>query len=125
VDVPADPPTAEAEQGIPFASETERAIEESDTGSAVPPYAALPIDVMRDAEPHYASPVGSELPAAEPDREPDAPTAASEAADGEREAHEPAYAEASDAAPPRPNDEVLTVTDRPTNPRRGWWRRSP
>ena len=30
--------------------------------------------------------------------------------------------EASAAAPPRPAENVLEITEKPANPRRGWWR---
>ena len=33
--------------------------------------------------------------------------------------HEPP----SRSAPPSPNEDVLTVTEKPANPRRGWWQR--
>ncbi len=63
-------PTAEAEPGIPFVSETERVLEEA--------------------------------------------TAASDFAAGQAPAEAPAA---------NHNEDVLTVTEKPANPRRGWWQR--
>jgi ribonuclease E len=33
------------------------------------------------------------------------------------------HGEPEPGLPPRPNEEVLTVTEKPANPRRGWWQR--
>jgi ribonuclease E len=90
-------PTAEAEPGIPFVSETERMRE---TAAASEPIAANQ-DHIATAEVELAS------PAVEP-----TPAPAAEAADG---------AQPSTAA--HADDDVLTVTEKPTNPRRGWWQR--
>ncbi|HKS87981.1 MAG TPA: hypothetical protein VJR70_00945, partial [Stellaceae bacterium] len=62
---PAAVPTAEAEQGVPFAGDGERMLEPAEADTA--PAAAVPA--------------------------------------------------------PHPGDEVQTITEKPTNPRRGWWQR--
>jgi ribonuclease E len=72
---PIPAPTAEAEEGVPFASETERVLEEA---------AAAPAS--------SANGPASEMPA-------------------------------PSSAPASANEDVLTVSEKPANPRRGWWQR--
>ena len=68
-------PTAEAEEGVPFVSDTERVLEEA---------AAAPAT--------SANGPASEMPA-------------------------------PSSGPASPNEDVLTVSEKPANPRRGWWQR--
>jgi len=121
-------PTAEAEQGVPFVSHSEHLFEEaqSETRAEQPeePPVAAPTAQPEEAVPFisHAKRVLEES-RAEPPGEP--PAAAPEPAaayvgDGERVLEE-AGAEAH--APPRPGEEVLSVTEKPANPRRGWWQR--
>lgn len=70
-------PTAEAEQGVPYASAPERALEAAEAAALAP---------------------------------------ATDSA-------ESVSAQASPPPPSRPNEDVLTVTEKPANPRRGWWQR--
>ena len=92
----------------------------------------------------FAGDGGEPVPAAAPDREEvreaaPAPTAESEqgvpfVSETERVLEEAVAAPANSAdnrageapassEPASPNEDVLTVTDKPANPRRGWWQR--
>ncbi|HEX3862965.1 MAG TPA: Rne/Rng family ribonuclease [Stellaceae bacterium] len=73
------PPSAEAEQGVPFVSESERVLEDA---------AAAPVAYREST---------AEL------------------------AHAPDSAHVDD--PVRVDDDVQTVTEKPSNPRKGWWQR--
>jgi ribonuclease E len=165
-------PTAEAEQGVPFVSETERAFAEADTAAhagppadepapaepapnepnsvsvepAFAPPAArvepMPAEPM-PAEPAHFEPAFAQLaapvepvhaepafarPASEVEPVHAEPAFAQLAAQVEpvhaEPVHaEPAHAEPALAAAARPGEEVLTVTEKPENPRRGWWQR--
>ena len=88
-------PTAEAEQGIPFVSPTERAIEEA--------------AAMAHGAPHHVPQPQGEPPQALPEAESlHAP---------------PAHGDLAHAAAARSPEDSLTVTEKPANPRRGWWQR--
>ncbi|MBV9829320.1 MAG: Rne/Rng family ribonuclease [Alphaproteobacteria bacterium] len=107
-----DAPTAEAEAGVPFTSEAERELETVEHGIAAeasePPAAAeieagVAIDdrQLRAEDASAPEPVPEPLPVPEPVPVP----------------------EPEPAASPQRNDDVLTVTEKPANPRRGWWQR--
>jgi hypothetical protein len=97
-------------------------------------------------EPAHAAPLPEPIAPAEPDDQdissiwqPPAEAGPAESVYAEppgAEPLEPAYAEPSDAEaaaaeptisggspPARPGEEVLTITEKPANPRRGWWQR--
>jgi len=86
-------PTAESEQGFPFVSPTERQFE---TASATAPAAPEPAHTERVPEPASAT------ASAQPETVPSEPEGRPE---------------------PQPADDVQTITDKPANPRRGWWQR--
>ena len=144
-------PIAEAEEGVPFVSEAERVLEateaegevtlqwgeparpetkiapenatESGAGGSESSEAAEPQPLAEPerGEPPHLSAVSTDLGNGElatTDAAPVEPVAA-EHADAEPSQSEPAPAPAS-----RPAEDVLMVTEKPANPRRGWWRRA-
>ncbi|MGD9617217.1 MAG: Rne/Rng family ribonuclease [Alphaproteobacteria bacterium] len=157
-------PTAEAEQGVPFVSQSERELETAETAaeavlsSGEPARSEADTGVEGEIAPQRAAEwetdsfasgvVTDPPPAIEPERGefPPAPSisadpgtgepAATETSPVEPAAAEPLYAEAahsehSEPAPSepaaapeaRPAEDVLVVTEKPANPRRGWWQR--
>jgi ribonuclease E len=95
----------------------------SETAGPAPVAAAMATEIVA-AEPPAAEPPAAEPPAAEPPAA--GPPAAEPPADGEPStAAEPPVATELAAATTaaQPAIPVQTVTDRPVNPRRGWWQR--
>jgi hypothetical protein len=103
---PQPAPTAEAEQGIPFVGEVEHVLETTG-GEYHPAPRPAPTPEAERGRPFVAE--------AERVLEPAGAEGAPEAA--------PPPAEASAEPPPRPADNVLEITEKPANPRRGWWQR--
>ncbi|HEX6442222.1 MAG TPA: ribonuclease E/G, partial [Stellaceae bacterium] len=83
-------PTAESEQGVPFVSDTEHALEHAPAAGPAPPEAAERAPVYEEAAATGATPESAPEP---------------------------------EAWLSQPPDNVQTVTEKPTNPRRGWWQR--
>ena len=136
-------PIAEAEEGVPFVSEAERELEEAvaeghagtewseparaETARAPSPDAeAAAAQPAAPAEPEYGE---FRHPAPAPAEQPVyGELAPASAAQAEPEPAEPAYAESAPpepapAGPSRPGEEVIAVTEKPVQPRRGWWQR--
>jgi len=108
-------PTAETEEGIPYASEAERVLEEA---VAQAPVAHPAGD---DSEPSPAPVRNEEVApyAGETERVLEEAVARAPAAHPEAD-----YGEPPPAAPSPPiEDDVLAVTEKPANPRPGWWQR--
>jgi ribonuclease E len=157
-------PIAEAEEGVPFVSRSERELEAADAAEhpappagepvpqppgigsgaaaepgvsggsegesgapAEPPVAAapehgdIPPAFAASAEHRNIEPVAADAAQAEP-AAPE-PAVSAEPAQPEPVPLEPAYAEPAPAPASRPAEDVLVITERPANPRRGWWRR--
>jgi hypothetical protein len=116
-------PTAESEQGFPFVSPSERQFE---TATTTAPAAPEPADAERVPEPApptvaQPEPASREAVAAPQPSEPERvlePASATTSVQPETVSPEPE---------PRPDPQrahdVQTVTDKPANPRRGWWQR--
>jgi ribonuclease E len=92
-------PTAESEEGVPFVSETERVLEEA-TATPTP-------------QSEEGAPFGNETERAFEE----ATAGPATSADGQASQVPPS------SEPASPNEDVLTVTEKPANPRRGWWQR--
>ncbi len=120
-------PTAEAEEGIPFASASELALEdalataashvaEPEAAAAAPPAAAAAAedDIPSAAGP--AEPVLEQAAAA-------APLAALPNGEASPEAEPSPQEELPSGPSSHPAEDIHTVTEKPANPRRGWWQR--
>lgn len=108
-------PTAETEEGIPYASEAERVFEEA---AATPPVAH---PAGYDSEPSPPSVRNEDIAPYTGEAERVLEEAVAEAPAAHPGAH---YSEPPPAAPSPPiEDDVRAVTEKPANPRRGWWQR--
>jgi ribonuclease E len=97
-------PTAEAEEGVPFVGETERVLEQAAAASqpAAPSH-------------HETTPYQHEAPSYDEQPSHHEPPSHHEAPSHDEQP--------SHSTPATPNEEVLTVDEKPANPRRGWWQR--
>jgi ribonuclease E len=93
----AAPPSAEAEEGVPFVGESERVLEEAGAESGHAP-AAMHEAAMHEAAMHEAAMHEASMREAEPP--PPVPP-----------------------PPARPPEDIREITEKPANPRRGWWQR--
>jgi len=98
-------PTAESEEGVPFVGETERVLEQAAAASQ-----PAPTSHHHETTPyHHEAPSHDEPPSHhQPPSHHEAPS------HDEQPSH---------STPATPNEEVLTVDEKPANPRRGWWQR--
>jgi hypothetical protein len=122
--------TAETEAGVPYASQAERVLEEAVAEAPLVEPAVQPQPTHKSSgedEPEFVA-VPTETEAGIPyasQAERVFEEAAAEAPAAEAAARPLSHnGETTPAAPPSPaEEEVQAVTEKPANPRRGWWQR--